>query len=239
MKKMKFNTIAAGMLLSLTLGLVGTSAAAAETTSPTEPKLGLSIRTTAAVASGFGLLSNPVHERSYLELLVKTYAPDSEQAWNTAFEERKLAQQKLGATINIHFETKSPVGHTEREPFIVRMRQLPEDGQLQLSKEAVVGDKLQQIKIFTMDKTVVQDTYHVPSDVPFPDGIMRALPATLEASPQAKLQEEFAQAIESRDKASILLVLPKLLDNYQETTRMMLESIERLKQSQEEASNNK
>lgn len=235
MKKMKFNTIAAGMLLSLTLGLVGTSAAAAETTSPTEPKPGLSIRTTAAVASGFGLLSNPVHERSYLELLVKTYAPDSEQAWNTAFEERKLAQQKLGTTINIHFETKSPVDHTEREPFIVRMRQLPEDGQLQ-SKEASTGDKLQQIKIFTMDKTVVQDTYHIPSDVPFPDGIMRALPATLEASPHAKLQEEFTQAIESRDKASILLVLPKLLDNYKETTRMMLESIERLKQSQDEAS---
>jgi hypothetical protein len=246
----KSNTIAAGLLLlSLTMGMAGS--ATAETPNETDQKLDKTIRVSAVKSvpatalggvymthsTGFGLLGNPVHERNYLKLMVKAYSPDSEQAWNGAFEERKQVEAQFSKSMTIRLEAALPsVQAPESEAFMITTAK-PLDEEI-ATKDTQVGDKKVQVTFIHKDKAVVTEAQNNPVGAPSQDVIIHGeQPITMEASPQAKLQGEFSKAVDTSDATAIKALLPKLLEDYKQTTDNMLKSIEQQKQIQADASN--
>ncbi|UUZ82389.1 hypothetical protein LJK88_49835 [Paenibacillus sp. P26] len=85
--------------------------------------------------------------------------------------------------------------------------------------------------------TVVTDTYDAvpavpsipPIDGELPDGIIKKeLPPELKA--ELQLQEDFVQAVESENEASIRELLPKLLENYKAKTEELKKLAEQLRE---------
>jgi hypothetical protein len=242
--KKKFNTVAAALLLSLTMGMAGS--AAAETASESEQKVDKTIPVSAvksvpalalgrvymATQTGFGLLSNPVHERNYLKLMVKAYAADSEQAWDEALEARKQAEAQFSKSLKIRLESALPGGQIPESETVVITKDKPLVGE-STTKEVQVGDKKLH---FTFIQKNIAETQNNPLGVPFQDGILHEEQAvTMEASPQAQLQGDFSKAVDAGDAAAIKELLPKLLEEYKQTTDKIIKSIEQQKQVQADA----
>jgi hypothetical protein len=247
----KSNTMAAGLLLlSLTMGMAGS--AAAESASEAVPKKDQAMRVTAANAVsslslggvfmnhsvGLGLLGNPVHERNYLKLLVKAYTPDSEQAWNGAFEERKQAEAQFTKTLTIRTLPALPDGQLPASEAVQITTEKPLNGD-SATKEIKIGDNKVHVTFIQKDLAAVTDAQYSPVGITPPDGIINGMSTvTAVASPEAKLQGDFSKAVDAGDAAAIKELLPKLLEDYKQSTAKMNESIEQYKKFQAEAGQN-
>jgi hypothetical protein len=238
----KLQTAAAGVLmLSLTLGLV--DAASAETTNQTDqaqPKQTIQLSVPAVAAKGgvfmaypggLGMLLNPIHERNYLKLMVKSYTPGSEQAWNRALEDRKMAEQLMDKSLTLRMKAALPGEQQSEEANIITDKlQAGEQQEVDIQK----GDK--KFTIFVNKKeAATTGEQNTPLVIPLPGDIMKTSDTDMEVSPQAKLQGDFSKAVEAGDETVIKELLPKLLDEYKQTTEKINKEAEKLKQAQADA----
>ena len=90
----KFGTIGT-LLLATAFGAVGSAAAE---TAPDRTAAVPALKAEGAVKVVHrmgGMLLQPAHERAYLKLLAKTYAPESVEAWNQAIAERQEVEKEM------------------------------------------------------------------------------------------------------------------------------------------------
>ncbi|NHN31006.1 hypothetical protein [Paenibacillus agricola] len=251
MKKKTNKAVTGLLLLSLTMGLAGSAAAADDQTDsvpkadqtmtvPTTMKVSLGTSTLGGVfmahPAGFGLLGNPVHERNYLKMLVKAYAPDSEQAWSNAFTERKQAAEQFSKTITIRTYPALPSGEATSSEATQIIAAKPVDGEFAV-KEIQAGDQKAHVTFINKEHATLKISQNNPVGSPLQDGIineMSAMAKETSTSPQAKLQGDFSKAVDAGDAASIKELLPALLEDYKQTTDNMNKSIEQQKQFQAE-----
>ncbi|UUZ91462.1 hypothetical protein LJK87_38490 [Paenibacillus sp. P25] len=238
------------LLLTLAFGAVG--AASAETTSSSQggTEAGQTAATVAAPdgkphvvffkGPGAGLLQHPALERNYLQSLANTYTPDQaapgKRRWRTASRWRRPCRSR---------KRRSRASISGRSVRVRRGRRisLPEKvlEKLPELQEGKPGDKPFRIMIRAKGPegadTVVTDTYDAvpavpsipPIDGELPDGIIKKeSPPELKAELQP--QEDFVQAVESENEASIRELLPKPLENYKAKTEELKKLAEQLRE---------
>jgi hypothetical protein len=162
------------------------------------------------------LLQNPAHERNYLLLLVKAYAPGSVEDWKVALEERKRVESDM---------PKPPL----LEKKMILQKDMPTgDGKMEL-RQGVPADGVQvgedganfRIGLNKDDMKEIMVPGQLKDDI-----IKKELPEDL------KLQEDLAKAVEAGDDAAIKELMPKLLEAYIKQTADLKVIAEKLKNAE-------
>lgn len=232
MKKAWKNTTMAALMLTLALGSGG--AAFAQTTDgqqsdKVEMKVVEAVKTTEAKAAGMmsiapamgmGLLSNPVHEQQYIKMLVKAYAPETEQQWTDAIQERKQVEQKLTKPMMLIKMAAAKDGQSSDEAQAIT------DAVKMEAVFAVPAEKLEAAKEGAAEggqdqpaKTVIAKRVILPNKSEAANVIMTKDMNVLTAG--LKLQNDIAQAVEAGDGAQMKELLPQLLEQYKEQTAQL------------------
>lgn len=136
-------------------------------------------------------MDNDVHEQMYLTYLVKEYAPDSLAGWQRAFADRNQALK------------------TQEEKAVPVVESVP----------AAMGSTVESSSANAKGLPSGKDSIKAAETVPAleaADKIDPALDAKIKA--QIKLSEDFAKAVANKDAKAIASLLPKVLDDYKNTT---------------------
>lgn len=245
-------------MLTTAFGAVGASAAddAASETKPsaeiTQSKP-IMVKSVAASRIGSGLLMQPAHERNYLKLLVGAYAPDSLDAWKQALEDRKQAESELPKpSFKIRTATPAtkadgaalaPVNPAETKTFTLqaapvvlpdgetpKLLPLGEARMITISKDGKV-DSVPSIQALPVEAGVVS------GDIMKATRIDMANPAELPES--FKRQQKLAEAVEADDTATIVSLLPELLEDYKKETENIRSLAKTLKEQAAKAEERK
>ncbi|KPV58364.1 hypothetical protein QJ48_17020 [Paenibacillus sp. A3] len=212
----KFGTIGT-LLLATAFGAVGSAAAeTAKDRTAAVPAQKVEGAKMISVHRLSGMLQQPAHERAYLKLLAKTYAPESVEAWNQVLTERQEVEKDM---------PKPPAMLT-----VARKDKADSDAKDEagLSKDAV--GKEGRVKIRVLDGVNKENFSSQPLRVEIltdgaaadgqkmigaalADDIMKAEP-----SEEMKRQEALAEAAEAGNGEAIRGLLPQLLDDYRKET---------------------
>ncbi|WP_377471843.1 hypothetical protein [Paenibacillus chartarius] len=152
------------------------------------------------------LLLNPVHERTYLQLLVQAYDPERAGEWQAALDERKQVESEM------------PKPQLGTKQIVLKHPAAGQEGVGVPLRIEIKHDDLhslpQQPQPFKLPELGANGEFDVKVE----------LPAEL------KLQEDLAKALEAGDTDAVKELLPQLLDSYRKMTSELKQLAEKLKQ---------
>ncbi|MCP1310186.1 hypothetical protein [Paenibacillus tyrfis] len=213
----KFGTIGT-LLLATAFGAVGSAAAetAAELPAAVPAQKVEGAKRVGVHRLNGMLLQQPAHERAYLKLLAKTYAPESVEAWNQAIAERQEVEKempKLPAMLTV--TRKDKADSDAKDDAGLSKDAVGKEGPVKIrvldtvNKENISAQPL-RVEILT-DGAAAEGQKTI--GVALADDIMIAGP-----SEEMKRQEALAEAAEAGNGEAIRGLLPQLLDDYRKET---------------------
>ncbi len=184
--------------------------------SAAEQPVPATISATMAVSAsqvGFRLLDSDVHERTYLEMLVKAYDSGSLTEWKSALADRTRVNDKITRQVII------------------------QEGDVRLVDRTRVNDELSSGGEFTVTLPDSVTTKDGKLSINIKDGkTVEVVPCTSTISAEdkvlnekiSKLYSEFTEAVSSSNEAAIKKILPQILDDYRAQTAKMEQGLNKV-----------